>query len=589
MGRVLSPRARLGLLLCALCALGLAAAVVAGSRSDGRPTVVSPPPATHVAGHRADGHHPSRPPGPLGTITLAFAGDVHFQLHLAALLDHPRGALGPITRTLAAADLTMVNLESAITDRGTPEAKDLEVPSQRYYFRTPPGALDVLAAAGIDVVTMANNHGADYGPIGLNDTLAAIRGGPIPVVGIGRDRRAAFAPYRVTVRGTDLAFFGADGSMREGTSSVWAAGPATPGIAAAHAGRPRALLAAVRGASRQADVVVVYMHWGAESQSCPTGQQRTTAEALAEAGADVVVGSHAHVLLGSGWLGDTYVDYGLGNFLWYQNHEPETGVLRLTIRDGRVVGDSWTPARIQTFGRPLPLRGEDRVAAVADWRRLHRCTALARDRHEKPLPAYSSVVRRIGPLLRERMRFSHHPGCPVPFSDLRYLRTTYVGFDGKAHTGEMAIHEDYADQVATVFRRLYDARWPIRRMRLVDDYGGSDNRSMAADNTSGFNCRRVAGRKVWSAHAYGAAIDINPVQNPDLTGASVAPSAGLRFAATDRATYAQATPGVITADGPVVRAFARIGWEWGGDWSSGKDYQHFSHTVRDRRAPRPEG
>jgi poly-gamma-glutamate synthesis protein (capsule biosynthesis protein) len=126
-------------------------------------------------------------------------------------------------------------------------------------------------------------------------------------------------------------------------------------------------------------------------------------------------------------------------------------------------------------------------------------------------------------------------------------------------------------------------------MRLVDDYGGNDNRSMAADNTSGFNCRRVAGSKVWSAHAYGAAIDINPVQNPDLTGASVAPGAGRRFAATDRAAYAQAAPGVITADGPVVRAFARIGWEWGGDWSSGKDYQHFSHTVRDRLAPRPEG
>jgi poly-gamma-glutamate synthesis protein (capsule biosynthesis protein) len=505
------------------------------------------------------------------------------------MLDHPRGALGPISRTLAAADLTMVNLESSITDRGTPEAKDLEVPSQRYYFRTSPAALDVLAAAGIDVVTMANNHGADYGPIGLHDTLAAIRTGPIPVVGIGRDRRAAFAPYRVSIRGTAFAFFGADGSMREGTSNVWSAGPATPGIAAAHAGKPRALLAAVRAASRQADVVVVYMHWGQDFQSCPTRQQRTTAEALAEAGADVVVGSHAHVLLGSGWLGDTYVDYGLGNFLWYHNHEPETGVLRLTIRDGQVVGDSWAPARIQTFGRPLPLRGADRAAAIADWQRLHQCTALASNRHEKPLPAYSSVVRRIGPLLRERMRFSHRSGCPVSLSDLRYLQMTYVGFDGRAHTGEMAIHEDYADQVATVFRRLYDARWPIRRMRLVDDYGGNDIRSMAANNTSGFNCRRVAGSQVWSAHAYGAAIDINPVQNPDLTGASVAPRAGRRFAVTDRSTYAQAAPGVITADGPVVRAFARIGWEWGGNWSSRKDYQHFSYTGSDRLAQPAEG
>jgi poly-gamma-glutamate capsule biosynthesis protein CapA/YwtB (metallophosphatase superfamily) len=129
--------------------------------------------------------------GPQGTVTLAFAGDVHFQLHLAALLDHPSGALGPITQTLKAADVTMVNLESAITDRGTPEAKELEVASQRYYYRTSPAALGVLAAAGIDLVTMANNHGADYGPVGVADTLASIRTSPIPVVGIGRNRRTA--------------------------------------------------------------------------------------------------------------------------------------------------------------------------------------------------------------------------------------------------------------------------------------------------------------------------------------------------------------------------------------------------------------
>jgi poly-gamma-glutamate synthesis protein (capsule biosynthesis protein) len=422
---------------------------------------------------------------------------------------------------------------------------------------------------------MANNHGADYGPIGLKDTLAAIRTSPIPVVGVGRDRRAAFAPYRISIRGTDFAFFGADGSMREGTSNVWAAGPATPGIAAAHTGKPPALLAAVRRASQRVDVVVVYMHWGVEFRSCPTRQQQTTAKALAEAGADVIVGSHAHVLLGSAWLGDTYVDYGLGNFVWYLDRQPETGVLRLTIRDGKVVGDSWSPARIQTYGRPVPLRGEDRTEAIADWRRLQRCAALGPNRHERPLPAYSSTVRRIGPVLRQRMRFSHRTGCPVSLSDLRYLQMTYFGFDGKAHTGEMVIREDYTDDVATVFERLYEARWPIRRMRLVDDYGGNDDRTMAANNTSGFNCRRVAGSRAWSAHAYGAGIDINPVQNPDLTGASVAPSAGRHFA-TDRSTAAQASPGVITADGPVVRAFARIGWQWGGTWSSGKDYQHFS-------------
>jgi poly-gamma-glutamate synthesis protein (capsule biosynthesis protein) len=507
---------------------------------------------------------------------LAFAGDVHFQLHLAALLEHPRDALGPITRTLKAADLTMVNLESSITGRGTPDAKEREVAGQRYYYRTSPAALDFLAAAGVDVVTMANNHGADYGPIGLKDTLAAIRTSPIPVIGIGRDSQAAFAPYRVSVRGTRFAFLAADASRREGSSNVWAAAPTTPGIAAARDARQGELIAAVRAASLQDDVVVVYLHWGTEEQACPDSKQQLTAQALAEAGADVIVGSHAHVLLGSGWLGGSYVDYGLGNFVWYHNHQSQTGVLRLTVRDGQVVGDSWTPARIQTYGRPVPLRGADRADAIADWQQLRRCTDLAANRDEAPLPPYSWSVRRIDRPLKDRMRYSHRAGCPVPLSDLRYLQITYVGFDGYAHTGEMVVHGDYAVQVATVFEQLYDARWPIRRMRLVDDYGGSDNQSMAANNTSGFNCRRVAGSRSWSAHAYGAAIDINPLQNPDLIGGSVAPRAGRRFAAIDRSTDALTSPAVISVNGPVVHAFSRIGWEWGGNWSSRKDFQHFA-------------
>ncbi len=164
----------------------------------------------------------------------------------------------------------MVNLESAITERGIEEAKELEVPRSRHHFRVAPSALDLLDDAGVDVLTMANNHGADYGLVGLQDTLTAIGRSPIPVVGIGQDRTAAFAPFRVSIRGTDIAFVGADASTREGASSVWSAGPTSPGIAAARAARPRALLAAVRAANQQDDVVVVYLHWGREGRSCPT-------------------------------------------------------------------------------------------------------------------------------------------------------------------------------------------------------------------------------------------------------------------------------------------------------------------------------
>lgn len=525
----------------------------------------APPPATAPA---------DRPPR---VVTLAFAGDVHFQLHLAALLKSPRPGLGPISRALADADLAMVNLESAITERGVPEPKELEVPEARYYFRTSPAALAFLEAAGVDVVSVANNHGADYGSLGLRDTLRAARTSPVAVLGVGRNRRAAFEPYRVTVRGTELAFLAADGSPREGASSVWAAGPATPGIAAARSARSPALLDAVRAASRHADVVVVYLHWGREYQGCPTPKQRTTARALAEAGADVVVGSHTHVLLGSGWRGGTYVNYGLGNFLWYHNRRPETGVLRLRIEDDDVVYDDWVPARIHVWGRPFPLRGPARAQAVADWRRLRGCAGLAsRPSGPVPAPRYSASVRRIGPELRARMLASHGAGCPLAWRDLRHLRMRHIGFDGRDHTGEMVVASRYARAVVGVFERLYEARWPIRRMRLVDAYDGDDDRSMAANNTSAYNCRRVAGRPAWSAHAYGAAIDINPVQNPYLTASSVAPTAGRRFAAIDRSAGARVPKGAIRAGDVVVRAFDAIGWEWGGAWSTSPDYQHFS-------------
>jgi len=174
------------------------------------------------------------------------------------------------------------------------------------------------------------------------------------------------------------------------------------------------------------------------------------------------------------------------------------------------------------------------------------------------------------------MRFSHRDGCPVSLDDLRHLRMRYVGFDGRERTGDMVTHRDHAEEVTEVFGRLYDARWPIRRMELVDVYRGDDDRSMAANNTSGYNCRRVTGSDSWSEHAYGAAIDINPVQNPYVQVSVVAPPAGQRFARIDRSAGGRVPQGVIRSGDVVVRAFARIGWEWGGDWSTARDYQHFS-------------
>ena len=534
------------------------------------------PPTTIGSTTRADG-----PVGRPKVVTLAFAGDMHFELYLDALLNDGSQGLGPMRRSLAGADVAMVNLESAITERGTPDPKRLETSDDRYWFRASPAALTFLADAGVDVVTMANNHAADYGPVGLADTLRAAARAPVAVVGVGRDRAAAFAPYRVTVHATDLAFLAADASPREGSSTVWAAGPRSPGVAAAREPVPGDLLAAVRRASQEADVVVVYLHWGREGRACPTSTQRTAARAVSAAGADVIVGSHAHVLLGSGWQQDTYVNYGLGNFLWYRNAERETGVLRLRVEDGQVVADDWVPAVLPTWDLPEPVLGPARRRAVADWRQLRGCAGLAARPTTRPAarlsdaPGYHAAVRRIGPSLRARMAESHRPGCPTGWSDLRHLRLPYVGFDGREHTGELVVAARWARPVVGVFARLHAARWPIRRMRLVDEYGGVDDRSMAADNTSAYNCRRVAGTDVWSDHAYGTAIDLNPVRNPYLVDGDVAPPRGRSYADLDRSARASVPRGVIHADDVVVRAFADIGWEWGGTWAS-PDYQHFS-------------
>jgi poly-gamma-glutamate synthesis protein (capsule biosynthesis protein) len=191
---------------------------------------------------------------------------------------------------------------------------------------------------------------------------------------------------------------------------------------------------------------------------------------------------------------------------------------------------------------------------------------------------FTASVSRIGPRLRARMSHSHRAGCPVELKDLRYLRMSFVRFDGKTGIGEMVVHEDQARAVVSVFERLYEAKWPIRRMRLVDAYRGDDDLSMAADNTSAYNCRRVGGQDQWSEHAYGRAIDINPVENPYVQGPDVVPPRGARFAKVDRSVDADAPKGVIVAGDVVVSEFARIGWGWGAEWSSSTDYQHFSLT-----------
>lgn len=191
-----------------------------------------------------------------------------------------------------------------------------------------------------------------------------------------------------------------------------------------------------------------------------------------------------------------------------------------------------------------------------------------------PPPEFTSAISEITPELAVRMEPSWRPGCPVPLADLRYVTVTHRDFDGEKVQGELVVHADAAEAMVTVFRALFEAGYPIRSMRLVDDFDASDDASMDADNTSAFNCRAITGGTGWSEHAYGRAIDVNPVENPYVSGSSVGPRAGRAFVSRPD------SPGVIHDGDEVVRAFASVGWLWGGDWDSPVDYQHFSPSGR---------
>jgi D-alanyl-D-alanine carboxypeptidase len=187
-------------------------------------------------------------------------------------------------------------------------------------------------------------------------------------------------------------------------------------------------------------------------------------------------------------------------------------------------------------------------------------------------PPFTSTVSRV---TAAQLPYSWHRGCPVLPSQLRRVRLRHWGFDRRVHLGTLVINADVVGDVVSVFERLYAARFPIRRLRPIDAYRGNDERSLAADNTSAFSCRFVIGPgpRRWSTHAYGLAIDVNPVENPYLERGNVHPRAGRAY--LDRADV---RAGMAVPGGVLVRAFAAAGWSWGGRWTGTPDYQHFSAT-----------
>ena len=190
-------------------------------------------------------------------------------------------------------------------------------------------------------------------------------------------------------------------------------------------------------------------------------------------------------------------------------------------------------------------------------------------------PRFIGKASKISDARADRMKGrSWHRGCPVAISQLRLLRVRHWNFKGEVERGRLIVHEDSDRAILRVMKGLFSDRFPIRRMEVIDAYGGDDHKSMDADNTSAFNCRFVAGTERWSEHAFGRALDLNPIENPYVTPSGhVSPPAGRPYA--DRSRNAK---GMVHRGDSTVRAFKRAGWKWGGDWSGTKDFQHFSAT-----------
>lgn len=330
--------------------------------------------AAATASSGASSTTPSAPRGELGNgtaITLAFAGDSSFQGLGEAVVVNTQGLLGDIAPLTSAADFTMVNLETALGTGGTPEPKS-------FTFQVPAQALDALAAAGVDAVTMANNHGVDHGQEGLADSLRIKAGSDVAVLGIGADDAEAYAPLITEVKGQRLGVIAANDVFDEALRESWTAAPGHPGIASAEEAHQDRLAQVVRDTRGSVDTLVVFLHFGTEKQTCPNPRQQELARLLTDAGADIVVGTHAHRLQGMGYLGDAFVAYGLSNFVFKaaSPEASETGVLAVTATGRRVDGYEWRPARIREV-LPLPLSGAEAQAAVAAMDQRQACTGLS--------------------------------------------------------------------------------------------------------------------------------------------------------------------------------------------------------------------
>ena len=188
-------------------------------------------------------------------------------------------------------------------------------------------------------------------------------------------------------------------------------------------------------------------------------------------------------------------------------------------------------------------------------------------------PASADVT--VQPVTAAELGASWRPGCPVEPGRLRRVDVDHIGFDGQTHRGELIVHEDLVSEVIAIFEQLYQLGFPIEKIRPVDLYPGADDElSMEDNNTSAFNCRGIPGTSQWSLHAYGRAIDLNPLLNPTINSSGA-------FQPKNAAAYldrSRTDPGLLHSGDPAVHVFTDRGWRWGGYWKTPIDYQHFERT-----------
>jgi poly-gamma-glutamate synthesis protein (capsule biosynthesis protein) len=306
-------------------------------------------------------------------VTFGFGGDVHFAGVVGnSLAQDPSTALGTnIPQLFRGTQLRMVNLETVVTDGTCPEPQN-----KPYLFDAPASAVTALKSAQITLVTEANDHGEDCGPQGLSQNLSIAAQDGYPIIGIGNNAAQAFAPYRATIDGQRIAIIAATQLIADNLVPTWTATATTGGVASAI--DPTELVREVQQARRSADTVIVYVHWGTETQSCPNPQQEPLADELVKAGADIVIGTDAHVLSGGGYLGSAYVDYGLGNLAFYDDTAPETssGSLIVTATGRHIASVTFRPATI-VGGLPQPLTGTPAASALTNWMSARGCTNLS--------------------------------------------------------------------------------------------------------------------------------------------------------------------------------------------------------------------